>query len=81
MPEIEMGDGTFSSGSDVGEKTGVVRVLDAVDELLEDEDGLRKKESSRLKEEVRELGVSDRDDGKGETCEVAGLAPRYVVLG
>lgn len=39
IPETEIGDGALS-GSIVGEKFGVVRVLDVVDELLEDEDGL-----------------------------------------
>lgn len=78
-PEMEMGDGAFS-GSDVGESTGVVRGLDAVEELLEDEDGLEINELSELKDEVRELRVNDRED-EDEASEVAGLAPRYVALG
>lgn len=79
MPEMEMGDGTFS-GSDVGEKTGVVSVLDAVDELLEGDDDLRRNEPSELNDDARELGVSDRGDREGEASEVTGLAPRCAAL-
>jgi hypothetical protein len=79
MPEMEMGDGAFS-GSDVGENTGVVRALDAVDEMLEDEDVLRRDDSSEPKDDARELGVSDRDDGEDEASDVAGLALRCATL-
>jgi hypothetical protein len=79
IPEMEMGDGAFS-GSDIEDSTGVVRVLDAVEEMLEDEYVLRRDDPSELKDDVRELGVSDRDDGEGEASDVAGLAPRCATL-
>lgn len=44
------------SGNDIGQRTGVVRVLDVVEELLQGEHDLRGGESFEPKEDMRDLG-------------------------
>lgn len=73
IPEMEIGDDAFS-GSDAGEKMGVVRVLDALEEVLDDDDVLWKDDPSELNDDTREFGESDRE----EASDMAGLVPRYA---
>lgn len=61
-------------GSVVGDMTGVLRVLEDDEELVEDEDRRLLDGVSELNDDVRELDEIDRDGE--EASEMAGLTPR-----
>ena len=63
----------------VGVNSGVVRVLDDDDELL-DEDGRLLARESEPADDIRENEEQERDDGKSDASDVVGLTPRCTML-